>query len=225
MPFLPSLLEYEVTALEKRLITLKKNQSLVQKIQQSEILTLHLDFVCPEFAKNREVKASLTPEEVWNLLDKHFDEESLNLSIHFMATDNDFDNLIDDLIPKMSNLAFEQDWSGKVFVNKNQMEDLEFLSEISNFELGEWFDFGEWGNIKFEPAQSYLLMTVLAGKSGQKLDEKTKNTVLEIAKANIDSHFTFDGGWNLDNTLLSNLDIVSYSSFWQSLELELQKKR
>ncbi len=223
MPFLPSLLEYNTAALDQKIKLISKYETQILKIQQSEIIILHLDFVGPEFAANRGVQPSLQPEDVFPLITQYFDQHRIDLSIHFMATDNDMDNTIDYLIPVFSELAFDQEWSGKVFVTKEQTKMLDFLPEISNFELGEWLDLGEWSNWQLESKKNYLLMTVLAGKSGQKMTPEDQQKAMELAKNNPDSHITLDGGWNLENELYDNLDIVSYSSFWKRVEEILTK--
>jgi hypothetical protein len=225
MPFLPSLLEYDITVMEQKLELLSKHEKQILTIQQTETISLHLDFVGPEFAVSRNVAVSLQPEEVFALLNKYFDQYSLNLSIHFMATDGDMEDILDYLIPTFSDLAFEQDWGGKVFVTKSQAEMLDFLPEISNFELGEWLDLGQWADLKPEPKQNYLLMTVLAGKSGQKMTPQDKQFTLNLAKNNPNSHITLDGGWDLENELYDNLDIVSYSSFWKKVDEVLNAVR
>lgn len=75
--------------------------------------------------------------------------------------------------------------------------------------------------------QKVLLMTVFAGISGQKLEKETQELVLEIVQKNLQIDFILDGGWKIEdleiiNELnLKNVDLVSYSSFWQRFEIEI----
>lgn len=68
-----------------------------------------------------------------------------------------------------------------------------------------------------------LLMTVKAGLSGQKMTPETKQKALQTIKNNPSFNFIVDGGWQIEdlailaNLHLSNVDLVSYSSFWQNL--------
>ena len=72
-----------------------------------------------------------------------------------------------------------------------------------------------------------LLMTVCAGLSGQKLEKETQKLVLEIVQKNLDVQFILDGGWQVEDLQiikklnLKNVDLVSYSSFWQKFEQEI----
>ncbi len=104
---------------------------------------------------------------------------------------------------------------------------------------------------------NYLLMTVVAGKSGQKLTAQNKQEVLEVVRKNPEIDFIVDGGWSLEfrseikneelkikngrrdllveaeltpdlldrgdgcglKQELQNLQIVSYSSFWNEFSV------
>jgi hypothetical protein len=180
---------------------------------------LHLDFVLPIFAKSRGVETSLDIETNLDLIEKHLDLEKVDLTIHLMGIDEDFE-MIDFLIERLSNYVFDRpDWSGIVFVPRSELEDFEAIEICSNLKVGTWLDLGEYSlNTKFEESKNYLLMTVTAGKSGQKLTEEGMQAVYQIANSNSKSHFIADGGWKVGADLQANLDIVSYTSFWQEFD-------
>ena len=85
-------------------------------------------------------------------------------------------------------------------------------------------------NSEFEPKEEtkaqpkVLLMTVKAGLSGQIMTPETKQKAIQIVQKNPEINFILDGGWqlsdltNLENSgiKLFNVDLVSYSSFWQN---------
>lgn len=219
MPFLPSLLEYSPQELESKLELIRKDKEKFMEFQKSEVgkIHLHLDFVLPEFAISRSVEPGNLESKVFELLEQYFAEDQLYLSIHLMGLQNDLEFSFDFLLDKLSKYVFEYDWVGEIFVPKDYIEDFKTIEECSNFKVGEWLDLGEWDSeTKFEPDHNYLLMTVVAGKSGQKLSDENKALTLEIAEQNPESSFTVDGGWNLETQPKDNLQIVSYSSFWNN---------
>jgi hypothetical protein len=220
MPFLPSLLEYTPQDLESKLKLICSDKESFMKYQKSDDgkIYLHLDFVLPEFALSRGVDRGNLESTVFDLIEKYFADDQLYLSIHLMGLDKDLEFSFDFLLDKLSNYVFEYDWVGEIFVAKDYVEEFITIEECSNFKVGEWLDLGEWNKeSKFEADENYLLMTVVAGKSGQKLLEEDKSLMFEIAKNNPESNFTVDGGWNLESEPKENFKIVSYSSFWKGL--------
>jgi hypothetical protein len=220
MPFLPSLLEYTPQDLESKLKLICSDKESFMKYQKSDDgkIYLHLDFVLPEFALSRGVDHGNLESTVFDLIEKYFADDQLYLSIHLMGLDKDLEFSFDFLLDKLSNYVFEYDWVGEIFVAKDYVEEFITIEECSNFKVGEWLDLGEWNKeSKFEVDENYLLMTVVAGKSGQKLLEEDKSLMFEIAKNIPESNFTVDGGWNLESEPKENFKIVSYSSFWKGL--------
>ena len=218
MPFLPSLLEYTPQDLETKLKLICANKESFLTYQKSEDgkIYLHLDFVLPEFALFRNVGHGNIESIVFELIEKYFADDQLYLSIHLMGLEKDLEFSFDFLLDKLSNYVFEYDWVGEIFVSREFMDEFKTIEDCSNFKIGEWLDLGQWNKeTVFETNQNYLLMTVVAGKSGQKLLEKDKNLMFEITNNNPESNFTADGGWNLESESKENLKIVSYSSFWK----------
>ena len=218
MPFLPSLLEYSPLELETKLKLICKDKLKFKEFQKSEDgkTYLHLDFVLPEFALSRNVEHGNLESTVFELLEKYFGDDELHLSIHLMGLRKDLEYSFDFLLDKLSNYVFEYDWVGEIFVPAEYVEEFKTIEECSNFEVGQWLDLGEWnGETKFESEHNYLLMTVVAGKSGQKLSEENKDLTFKIANENPESNFNVDGGWSLEIEPKDNLQIVSYSSFWK----------
>jgi hypothetical protein len=218
MPFLPSLLEYSPQDLESKLKLICSDKESFLKYQKSEDgkIYLHLDFVLPQFALSRNVEHGNLESIVFESLEKYFADDELYLSIHLMGLEKDLEFSFDFLLDKLSNYVFEYDWVGEIFVSREYVDEFKTIEECSNFKIGEWLDLGQWDReTVFETSENYLLMTVVAGKSGQKLLDEDKNSMFEIAKNNPESNFTVDGGWNLESEPKDNLKIVSYSNFWK----------
>ncbi len=216
--FLPSLLEYSTRELENKLNEVKLNQKSFFEITNQKEINFHLDFVLPDFAESRGVESSLTLEETFKVLEEFFAEERLVLTIHLMGLDKDLENCFEYFKSK----NFNSNWTHIVFVGEEYFDkwktDLSCF-DLPNFTLGIWKDVDEWDEKSdFSLAKNYLLMTVKAGKSGQKLTEDLIERTLEVSKKNQNIDFVVDGGWSVDfesETKLDNLQIVSYSSFWK----------
>jgi hypothetical protein len=215
MPFLPSLLEYSPQNLQARLITILDNKHKFLEFQKSKTITLHLDFVLPEFAESRGVTAGNSPEIVFENIRKVFGNQPLILNTHFMGLNGDMGEVFDFL----EEFEMESEWKMTVFVDEKYINKFNNLAS-SRLTVGQWLDLGEYdAETELFEGNNYLLMTVVAGKSGQKLTEEVKNTALQIVKNNPEVGFTIDGGWSVDFELTDpNLNIVSYSSFWKEFE-------
>jgi hypothetical protein len=235
---LPSLLEYsDKDFAEKLKILIQKNQdnSLndLLKItndteEKQKQLHLHLDFVMKQFAKDRSgILASLDLESSFKILKEYFSKKKLRLSVHLMGT-------LEDLMEawKFFNLfKIPKQWKVRLFLPINQAQ--AWKIQFNNFEIGQWYDLDQWQDLQgkslsngknFE--QYNLLMTVKAGKSGQKLTPETKNKIHLLLEGRSE-YFLLDGGWNQATgiELISDfnkppkIDFVSYSGFWPKLKL------
>jgi len=225
MKLIPSLLEYSQEQLIHKLDLVSKNLGLVKKLEQTQdLIGFHLDFVLPQFAKDRKVMASLGLKTVLDLLQKYFPNSKLHLSMHFMGTIEDLYEINDFL----KDQTFNPEWLYTLYVPANFTSTFAYHSKLfSNVSVGIWFDKLQWDDQKIssnlENATNFLLMTVVAGKSGQKLEEAEITKVQAICKNFPETHFLADGGWSLDSDLsLDNLQIVSYTSFWQTFEQNLK---
>jgi pentose-5-phosphate-3-epimerase len=203
---LPSLLEYSVESLEKK----------ISLLQDKKMTSLHLDFVLPQFAKDRNVMTSLGLDSVFSTLGKTNKNQRLHLTIHLMGT-------IEDLFEEykfFEKHAFNSLWNYKILIPAKYIQSwrAQIKKKQKNVQIGAWYDLGEWDNVDFSTRQTNLLMTVIAGKSGQKLTSEMKKKSLEVARKYPQTHFIFDGGWEWDfKTELKNIDHVSYSSFWKNI--------
>lgn len=215
--FLPSLLEYTENALLEKLQLLCQKEELVLKITKQSVFSLHLDFVFPKFAKKRGVVKSLDLETVFTNLKNYWSGKKLQISVHLMALEKDL-KIFEAFSYKLS---LPKDWQVVWYIDwKLANKSLFFLEKLQSYnsKIGYWFDLLEWTNYKFLTDQNYLLMTVLAGKSGQTRQALTRKLALKIIENFSDSQFILDGGWSLQEELnFSNLQIVSYSSFWSTL--------
>jgi hypothetical protein len=268
MPFLPSLLEYSPQDLQHKLELIRDNPNQFQTIQKSSDgkIYLHLDFVLPEFAANRNVQPGNSPQVVLGLIHQYFQGQKIVCNSHFMGSLKDtaqvleffqtydwnsnweyvfyvgpeFVNGFEDLIelkvennpsqlrcqPLTDNMS--QGNLAVPFPSKGQLG-VEVPNRIK-VKIGAWLDLDQYTlDSKFE-LSDYLLMTVIAGKSGQKLTEQVRANTLELVQKNPDLNFTIDGGWavidglnelNLDQK--KQLNVVSYSSFWKELEKVIEK--
>jgi pentose-5-phosphate-3-epimerase len=200
---LPSLLEYSVESLETKLA----------RLQDKKMTSLHLDFVLPQFAKDRNVMTSLSLDSVFSPLGKTNKNQRLHLTIHLMGT-------IEDLFDSyrfFEKYAFNSLWNYKILIPVKYIQSWrnQIKNKRKNVQIGAWYDLDEWDNVNFSSRQTNLLMTVKAGKSGQKLTSEIAQKVLLVARKYPHTHFVLDGGWEWDfETQLNNTDHVSYSSFW-----------
>jgi pentose-5-phosphate-3-epimerase len=218
---LPSFLEYSPESLQVKLdkvLNQETNFRLSTNQSKTEYLEFHLDFVMENFAKDRSVLKGLDLETTLTQIENTFPKKNLDLSIHLMGD-------IQDLFEARKYLeeySFNQGYNYTVFVPEKFTKEFKKL-EKNNVKIGIWYDLGEWSQEKIEAnpgIKDYLLMTVIAGKSGQKLNDDTKEKVLDLTSKFLDKYFILDGGWSLDdeaaNRDKSNLRFVSYSSFWKS---------
>lgn len=227
MPFLPSLLEYSRESLNRKLIEVKSRIQDFKEIQNSlnnatksgDSLSFHLDFVQPNFAKDRKVMTSLGLESVLNVLEQEFSDYRLDLSIHLMGTSEDLFEAHKFLL----DYKFKPNWMYTVFVPEKYTSTFWPQTQVfTNYKVGIWYDLNDYNITKIKQnkdIKNYLLMTVLAGKSGQRLDIEKQQLCLELCGKFPEKKFIVDGGWGVDyRTDLNNLEVVSYSSFWKAFE-------
>jgi pentose-5-phosphate-3-epimerase len=228
MHLLPSLLEYSPAQLKKKLSLLqaKYGKFLTISGQPKQVLDLHLDFVLPQFAKDRSVMASLGLATVLEELGERFLDNKLILSLHLMGS-------LEDMLEAnqfFTEYTFNPAWTYTIFVDESIIPTFRIHELLfANVALGIWHDPAEWSTetnkIPSQSIQNYLLMTVVAGKSGQAKTIELENAALTMAQTSPQIEFIVDGGWSLEDLQrigqtqdLKNLKIVSYSSFWQELE-------
>jgi pentose-5-phosphate-3-epimerase len=225
MFFLPSLLEYSKESLQEKLIITKANLEKFKNLQKSQNLQksfFHLDFVLNEFAKDRKIMESLGLKDVVEVLKKYFVKENLDLSVHFMGSTSDLNSLT----KVLAEFNFPKNWEITIFVPAKFVN--YFGNNLKpNQKIGIWLDLEEWQNFDFRQnldVKNYLLMTVKAGKSGQKLIPEIAKKTIEIAQNNVDLEFILDGGWSIEfKNSDKNVKIVSYSSFWKEFMQSLNK--
>jgi hypothetical protein len=246
MPFLPSLLEYTPQDLESKLVLIKNNPIEFQTIQKAvdEKIHLHLDFVLPDFASERNVQPGNSPKIVFDLIHKYFHEQKVVCNSHFMGSPKDTSQVLE----FFQSYNWNPNWEyilyvGQEFVanfnlfkNSNTSDCHLERSERSylvgentpnktRLKIGAWLDLDQYDiKTKFD-YQDYLLMTVFAGKSGQKLTPEVRSNCLKVIENNPDINFTIDGGWTVLDELSelnfeqkNKLNVVSYSSFWKEFE-------
>lgn len=225
MKFLPSLLEYSRKQIENKLDLINNNLEIFSTIQKGQPPTgLHLDFVLPFFAKDRKVMTSLGLETVLETLNQYFKSTELDLSIHLMGTIEDLYNA--DAFLK--NYAFNPNWQYTIYVPKNFTSTFGYHTQIfNNVEIGIWLDKNNWDTdvikVNKEQANKFLLMTVVAGKSGQILEPTEILKLQQLCKTYPELHFLADGGWQIDTIINEpNLEIISYTSFWKTFEEKLK---
>jgi hypothetical protein len=109
---------------------------------------------------------------------------------------------------------------------------------FKKYKIGAWIDLNQWFKtdengkpqkpiiLDLPNIHSVLVMTVQAGKSGQKLTPDVEKALSKFVEKNSEmSYFVIDGGWNkgkaqefIDkNNPQSNVDFVSYSGFWGNI--------
>jgi pentose-5-phosphate-3-epimerase len=215
MKILPSLLEYSEAEIIKKIGLLASKSPAPYD--------LHLDFVFQEFARDRSVMASLTPKTVFTILEIYFAKKKCNLTIHLMGDLSD----LEIAWKFFDKYQFNSKWDYLIFVPPNNTNLWSNLSsKHKNLKTGIWLDLDKWMNLRTTEFQeffsqnkeitNYLIMTVMAGKSGQKLLELNKNKAIELVKENPNLNFILDGGWSTNLSYdFNNLSVVSYTDFWK----------
>lgn len=217
MTLIPSLLEYSPVELSSKLA----------KLKDLDETRLHLDFVCKYFAQDRVVMGSLSQKTVMDALELILSDRKLYLSVHIMANLQD---TVQEVYGFWHSYKLNPNWYYDMFFPVAILENHNILrsKKQNNMQNGVWFDLDEWSQnptsvvAKLDELglNSCLLMTVKAGRAGQKLESKIKNVALQLAIENPQINFTLDGGWPLEtDNQPQNVKIVGYSSYWNSLEL------
>lgn len=224
--FLPSILEYSTTSLEKKLKAIATNTELFKTLTKTtnhQLLQLHLDFVLTQFAKDRSIMESLSLSAVFETLESFFKHTRLKLSVHIMG---EFEDIINNF-SFFQDCKFPKKWEIEIYVpekyfipwNKSYFS----KSGGGKHSIGIWYDKSEWYQSGEKPellgldslCNNFLLMTVTAGRSGQALLPEVKDSVIQTIQTMPTKNFILDGGWNIDEQgFLDNAKIVSYSSFW-----------
>jgi hypothetical protein len=237
---LPSILEYSSFDLNKKILYLLKNYES-QNFRDSAItearisnftkklikgLSLHLDFVLPQFAKDRGgILASQSLESVFEsfLVAKDL---KLNLTVHLMGE-------LEDMFQAwvfFENLELPETWNLTLFIAQKYYK--VWKNYFVDFDFGIWLDLDEWYLSDLEEARKslrgqtkILIMTVQAGKSGQKLILETKIKLSSLLKQGFSSKYLIlDGGWDqaqatkfVQESEFKNIDFVSYTGFWSKV--------
>ncbi len=213
MQFLPSLLEYSTESLDKKIEAIKSDsQKFLEITSQTKPIKLHLDFVDKYFAQDRMVMQSLEVKTVLNSVNDNFGETSLELYIHLMG---DTEDLLNDY-KFFEDFTTNSNHKYYIFVPPKFFKTWSTnFKENKSIKIGIWLDKGNWNTFRYMPGVNYLLMTVLAGKSGQKLTNETMTLAMNTVKTHPDSLFLVDGGWEVEfKSNYKNLMIVSHTSFW-----------
>jgi pentose-5-phosphate-3-epimerase len=203
---LPSLLEYSIESLQTKLKFFVGRKPL-------NSISIHLDFVLPQFAKDRKVMTSLGLKSVFFELQKILPNSKLNLTAHLMGTIED----LHESYKFFTDFDCPENWKLTILVPEKYTNSWRKLLNPKGIRVGVWYDLGEWETKNLSRRQTYLLMTVNAGKSGQKLTNEIRKLAEKTAKKYPNSHVIFDGGWEWDYESKRNIDHVSYSSFWKKI--------
>jgi len=174
-------------------------------------LSLHLDFVMKHFAQERSALMSLSIDTVLRVLKEYFHGFELDLSLHLMGETEDLYNSL----KSVELYELVDGWQYSLYVPEKYYSNWKSLHLNQAYMAGIWYDLDEWKQAEFHNGSRYLIMTVFAGRSGQKADDKDKNKILEIAKKHPEIDFIVDGGWKIEeDPTMENVRMVSYSSFW-----------
>jgi pentose-5-phosphate-3-epimerase len=226
MHILPSTLEYSRESLEQKLRLVSQNLDNFHRLQgTSDVIKLHIDVVMRQFAQDRSVMASVDLVTNLELIEQYFADTTVELTIHLMGTAEDLKEAHEFL----QKYTFNLNWTYIIFIPEAFVPTFEVHSLLfDHVRVGIWYDKGEWSENKCNSWKSrindYLLMTVYAGKSGQKRSDDDKAKAITLAQSFPDKYIVVDGGWQVGEQEelqdFQTLDMVSYSSFWkQFLEM------
>ena len=210
MSVLPSLLEYSPQQLSTKL-SLLEHPKVADLTRQGDTLQLHIDYVGEFFAKQRSILSSLSLKTTLAIITNKYANQKLQLTIHLMG---ELEDII--LLEKFfRSYTIQDNWAYVIFVPPKFISTFSFMRG-ANVEIGVWYDLQEWQS-PTDKHTPYLLMTVRAGISGQKLRKQTQHQAIEWVNK-YPNYFVVDGGWSITHPdINSHTDIVSHSSFWNTL--------
>ena len=181
--------------------------------RQTEPITWHADFVLLKFAQQRRIQPSFDLATYFGIFGKNFPYPAI-LQIHLMGEDEDMEQSLEFLQTQLVN----PQWQYQILVRpRDYIYWINQLKSVSKYQLGVWYDLGEWEAIGQFDHSLVLLMTVKAGLSGQNLTESVSNLALTKVAQNPNTKFILDGGWKIETNLTNypNLCIASDTSFWK----------
>jgi pentose-5-phosphate-3-epimerase len=231
----PSILEYSSESLIYKLKLILKHKYSFQKLanqDKSGSLFIHLDIVAKYFAQSRFVMKSINFETVFkNIL--QLELKNTVFSTHFMTLLDDQKVIWKAL--ELLNLHQKELKTKNVkfifYLSESLVEPIQSIIKQDNLgsilKLGIWYDKDEWikeleSLTKNDNHLPLLLMTVPAGKSGQKLNNETLYFMNSLLVSQNYKSILIDGGINFKNVNLfkkqnrdNKVDFVSYNAFWQ----------
>jgi hypothetical protein len=181
--------------------------------RQTEPITWHADFVLPKFAQQRQILPSFNLATYFEIFSKNFPYPAV-FQIHLMGEDEDMEQSLEFLQTQLVN----PQWQYQILVRpRDYIYWTDQLKSVSQYQLGVWYDLGDWEAIGQFDHSLVLLMTVKAGLSGQSLTESIINLALTKVAQNPNTQFILDGGWKIETNLTNypNLCIASDTSFWK----------
>ena len=205
MPILPSTLEYSTISFQKKIDYISKHQQEFKSLAKQEILEFHIDLVYPSFAKDRAVMSSISLTDNYKVIESL--KSQCKVTIHFMG-------LIDDVIllnAELEKLKLNKNIKAEIYLPIT-IEPIMVKTEWSKY---HWFDLDQYDKIPRYETPKILLMTVIAGKSGQSLTQENKTKALNIVTKRGTANVIVDGGWSIDDSK-DGIRMVSYSSFWKA---------
>lgn len=209
----PSLLEYSLESLNKKINIIKNNPEFLKLSGQPNI-HLHLDLVMKYFARERSVLASLSLESLISTLFTNFADDKLSLSVHCMGLSDD----LQEFYKYLFQLSLPKNWIMVVYLPTNYATSWKEQFSKSQIEIGAWLDVDELAGFQIQKnINNYLLLTVKAGKAGQVKTSKADKQAREIMAKYPNKNFLVDGGWKLGSKGPINAEMVSYGSFWSKL--------
>jgi hypothetical protein len=203
MPILPSTLEYSSESLIKKSDLIIKDIKKFLDLTKNDIIELHIDLVYPQFAKDRGVMSSVNMTTNFKIIEKL--NKMVKLTIHFMGELEDCEIFKSEL----DKIKFPKNWKIELYTP------LSFDINHKGINEYKWIDADQYDRIPTLKNKKFLLMTVKAGKSGQKLTEDIKKQALNLVKEYGKENVIVDGGWGIKDCKYG-LRMVSYSSFWNS---------
>ena len=140
-----------------------------QHLQNSPIWHFHLDFVLPQFAKDRSVMQSLGLKTVFGILKEKLFEQNLALTVHLMGEMEDWAECFDFL----KNFLVPQNWQIELFVPTKITNWFSFGQ--TNLTTFTWFDLGFWQK-KILKLQSKKILQKILNRNHQKIQNLSQKT-------------------------------------------------
>jgi hypothetical protein len=213
MSYLPALLVRTEEELAAKLSHVTVDIEEFMETTGQEHHALHVDIILPEFGKTHSSEPTLAYDILLTSIIARFEGERLRLNIHLMGQADEALAVAQWILANLNDTRVY----GEIYLPFYSYDNLE-LVDHRNWLVGTWYDKSQWDLETEFVSGEILLMTVLAGHSGQVGDTTLKQSAHLVADKHPEYNWIFDGGWKKDESPLEdNREIAVNTDYWSTL--------